>query len=86
MNKKLEEALSHPLWASHLPGDAYKMDGKGDWELVYYPMMEDGKTQKPYNEPRALMRMERIFKNGKWGVDFREVPLRYIERIETNAP
>lgn len=76
----LTEALSHPLWLSHKIGDRYRMDGSGEWELYYYPINGDGKTQKPYAEPRALMKMDKIF-NGEMGMDLREVPLRYIERI-----
>ncbi len=43
--------------------------------------MGDGETQKEYDEPRALMKTERMFKGGKFGMDLREVPLRYIERL-----
>lgn len=82
MKIELQEALNHPLYSSHEIGDKYKMDGKGCWEMYYYPIMADGKTQKPYDEPRALMKTERKFKNGEYGMDLREVPLRYIERIE----
>lgn len=81
MDNKLKDALDHDLWKNHKIGDRYRMDGKGNWELVYYPIMGCGKTQKEYDEPRALMQTERLY-NGVPGVDMREVPLRYIERIE----
>ncbi len=77
----LQQALSHPLYLSHAIGDTYTMDGKGKWELYYYPVMGDGETQQEYDEPRALMKTERMFKGGKFGMDLREVPLRYIERL-----
>ncbi len=78
----LTEALNADLYKSHHPNVSnYTMDGKGKWEWVYYPIMADGKTQKPYPEPRVLMVQPKMF-NGEMGQDFREVPLRYIERIE----
>ena len=64
--------MSHPLWLDHKPGDKYRMDGEGEWELYYYPIFGNGETQEEYDEPRALM---------KTGTDSREVPLRYIARI-----
>ncbi len=72
----LRKALQHPLWENHRPNISfYVMDGKQDtWELVYYPIFQDGKTQEFYNEPRALMR--NINKVGFWS---KEVPLRYLK-------
>ena len=81
MEQSLQDALNHPLWLAHKPAHRYLMDGKGSWQLYYYPIMGDGKTQEEYTEPRALMRSERRFKDGKFGTDLREVPLRYIDRI-----
>lgn len=72
----LTKALDHPLYKAHKIGDTYTMDGMPDlWKIVYYPIFEDGKTGKSYNEPRALV--EKPIPNG---VDFREVPLRYLSR------
>ncbi len=75
MRSELKEALNHPLYKSHKIGDKYLMDGKGDWQIAYYPIFEDGKTGEAYNEPRALV--EQPMENG---TDFREVPLRYLKR------
>ena len=80
MNEKLKSALSHPLWKTHVPERKYKVDGKGVWRLVYYPILGCGKTQKEYDEPRALMETERNY-NGVIGMDLREMPLRYVDRI-----
>ncbi len=78
----LAEALNADLYKSHHPNvSKYTMDGKGKCEWVYYSIMADCKTQKPYPEPRVLMMQHRMF-NGEMGRDYREVPLRYIERIE----
>ncbi len=52
----------------------YTMDGKPElWKVAYYPLLECGKTGEVYQEPRALI--ERPIKGG---IDFREVPLRYL--------
>lgn len=83
MRKKLEEALANTLWVSHRVGNKYKMDGEGKWTLTYYPTFECGKSREVYTEPRALMERPAIFE-GKEGTDFREVPLRYLERIKNN--
>ncbi len=74
--EQMKMGLNKPLYKSHKLGDKYKMDGKGDWKIAYYPISEDGKTGEKYNEPRALI--ETPMKNG---TDFREVPLRYLTRI-----
>ena len=60
-------------WLDHKIGNVYSMDGVSGWKIVYYPINEDGKTGKPYDEPRAL-----VEKPIKGGTDFREVPLRYL--------
>ncbi len=73
---KLYTALIHPLWLSHKIGDQYIMDNVPGWKIAYYPIFEDGKTGKQYDEPRALVEMPI-----KCGIDFREVPLRYLKRI-----
>ena len=72
---ELQEALNHPIWKSHIRGASeYSMDGKKDrWEIVYYPIFQDGKTNQYYDEPRALM--QNIDKPGFWS---KEVPLRYL--------
>lgn len=70
-------ALNNPTWLNHSIGDTYTMDGKPDlWKIAYYPILEDGKTGEVYNEPRALV--ERQIENG---IDFREVPLRYLTKV-----
>ncbi len=76
MNKKLIISLIHPLWTNHKIGDTYVMDEKPDlWKIAYYPIFEDSKTGEVYNEPRAL-----VEKPIKDGIDFREVPLRYLTK------
>lgn len=74
---ELQKALSHPIWVVHKIGDTYWMDGnfKEPWKIAYYPIFEDGITGKKYSEPRAL-----IEKPMKDGIDFREMPLRYLSR------
>ena len=52
------------------------MDGKpAEWKIAYYPIFENGKTGEKYEEPRALI--ERPMNEG---IDFREIPLRYLTR------
>ncbi len=76
MQTKNEGALSHPVWLSHKIGDTYTMDRRPDlWKIAYYPIFEDGKTGEVYAEPRALV--EKPIENG---IDFREVPLRYLTK------
>lgn len=76
MSAALNEALKNELWMGHKIGDTYTMDNKPDlWKIAYYPIFEDGKTNKPYSEARAL-----IEKPMKGGTDFREVPLRYLTK------
>ncbi len=73
----LQQSLSDPKWQSHKLGDTYTMDGKPDrWKIAYYPISDNGATGEQYEEPRAL-----IEKPMKGGIDFREVPLRYLEKI-----
>ncbi len=74
----LIESLNNPIWKSHRVGDNYTMDGNPEyWKIAYYPIMENGETGELYNEPRAL-----VEKPMKGGVDFREIPLRYLNRVE----
>lgn len=76
---KLKEALSDSFWKAHKIGDEYQMDGKKDVrKIVYYPIFQDGKNGEQYEEPRALVEKNTIF-NGVHGIDFREVPLRYLK-------
>jgi hypothetical protein len=75
----LQKALSDPLWINHKIGNTYSMDGKGGWKIAYYPIFEDGKTKEVYKEPRALV--EKLI--GKEGIDFREVPLRYLRLVNS---
>lgn len=74
---EIVNALNNPIWVQHILGDTYKMDGKGCWKIAYYPIFENGKTGEVYNEPRALV--ETSIENG---IDFREVPLRYLTKIK----
>lgn len=72
------EALNNPKWQEHNIGDKYTMDGKPEhWKIAYYPIIECGKTGETYEEPRALI--ERPIKGG---IDFREIPLRYLTKAE----
>lgn len=76
MGNKLQQALSNEIWISHKIGNEYLMDGKKDkWKIVYYPIFEDGKTNKVYEEPRCL-----VENPIEGGIDFREVPLRYLNK------
>jgi len=64
----MKDALNNPK------GTRYTMDGKSDkWDIVYYPLLECGKTGEIYDEPRALV--EDKDKKGFW---LKEVPLRYL--------
>ncbi len=71
----------------HRIGNIYSMvnrDGSssGQWKIVYYPLPgtyegpEGNKVWVGFDEPRAL-----IEQPIKGGTDFREVPLRYLEKI-----
>ena len=57
----------------------YSMDGKGEWELVYGPILSNYDMTDIYDEPRYLFR--NINKPGFW---FKEVPMRYTELIKSN--
>jgi hypothetical protein len=73
----LKESLTDPIWINHTIGDRYTMDGKPEqWMISYYPIFEDGKTGEIYSEPRAL-----VEKKIPGGIDFREIPLRYLTKI-----
>ncbi len=76
MTTQLKEALQHPIWVGHKIGNVYSMDGKTGWKIAYYPLFECNKTKEKYTEPRAL-----VEKPIKDGIDFREVPLRYLTAI-----
>lgn len=73
----------------HRIGNTYSMtnrdgSGSGQWKIVYYPLdgtwEGEGVDKKwiDFDEPRALI--EQPLKGG--GIDFREVPLRYLEKIQ----
>lgn len=69
------------IWMTHRLGDTYTMDEKPDeWKIAYYPIKECGKTGKIYGESRAL-----VEKPIPGGIDFREIPLRYLKRIDKGA-
>ena len=80
---KLKIALSNNVWINHKIGDEYQMDGKKDaWKIAYYPLTECGKTNELYDEPRALIEKPMMGKLGEnIGTDFREIPLRYLNKI-----
>lgn len=68
------ECLNDKLWQEHKISDVYLMDGE-KWKIAYYPIFSNGKTKEEYAEPRALI--EKPMVNG---IDFREVPLRYLTK------
>lgn len=84
MENRLQQALLNEIWKSHNIGQHYQMDGKPQkWKIAYYPIFEDGKTNEVYEEPRALVETPIFNKlNEKIGIDFKEVPLRYLTRYE----
>lgn len=72
--EKLQIALTDKTWQEHRLGNEYQMDGNADkWKIAYYPIFKNGKTGATYEEPRAL-----VEKPIAGGIDFREVPLRYL--------
>ena len=83
MENRLKDALSECIWVEHGIGDTYNMDNKPDkWKIAYYPIFECGKTNEVYDEPRALVEKPIFGKlDEKIGTDFREVPLRYLTKI-----
>lgn len=80
---ELSIALKHPLWKKHVPNTVYTMinvNGSFDegWKIAYYPLFGTyklNKWQEFKGEPRAL-----IEKQTEKGIDFREVPLRYLKK------
>ena len=64
----------------HKIGNTYKMDNKPDeWKIAYWFITENPKTKEQYDEPRVLIEKDIFDKfNNKIGIDFREVPLRYL--------
>lgn len=82
MENTLTNALLNEIWLKHKIGNSYQMDGKFEkWKIAYYPIFQDGKTNEVYDEPRALVEKPIIGKFGdKIGIDFREVPLRYLTK------
>jgi hypothetical protein len=76
LKMELKKAINNPVYVNHKRNESiYFMDGKKDrWNLVYYPIFQDGKTQEFYDEPRALM--QNIDRDGFWS---KEVPLRYLK-------
>ena len=76
---KLEESLKDPKWVTHKIGDKYFMaKDKGDWKIAYYPIMQEE------GEPRALVEKPIFSGANQIGTDFREVPLRYLEKATAN--
>lgn len=78
-----KEAELNDLWHTNKIGDTYTMDCQKGWKIAYYPIIEDNK------EPFALIERPAKFKIGtdkngkdvyKDGIDFREIPLRYLKR------
>lgn len=83
IKQKLINAYRARVWVYHRIGKIYHLllnQKKGwdpGWRIAYYPIFEDGVTGEKYEEPRALVEKPAIF-NGKEGIDFREVPLRFL--------
>lgn len=78
METRLNIALKDPVWRNHIIGDSYSMARDNHvWQIAYYPIFECGKSGTNYDEPRALV--ETPMKNG---TDFREVPLRYLQKVK----
>lgn len=80
---ELIDALCHDIWMHHTIGDKYQMTNVGGkdggvWSIAYYPLFGTYKQGKwvTHDEPRALI--ERPIEGG---IDFREMPLRYLTRI-----
>jgi hypothetical protein len=81
METRVDKALLNEVWLNHKHGDEYTMDGKPDrWKIAYYPLFENGRNGEVYEEPRALA--ERPMAGG---IDFREVPLRYLTKIKVEV-
>jgi hypothetical protein len=81
----LKEALSNTIWLNHKIGNQYTMDGKPElWKIAYFPLSGtyegeiNNKKWVDFDEPRAL-----IEKPMEKGIDFREVPLRYLNKTQT---
>ena len=91
---KLQTALSDKMWQKHKLGDKYFLvhsNGKKEegWRISYYPLFGtwNNKQNKitniieeiwiDFDEPRAL-----IEKQLESGIDFREMPLRYLLKKE----
>lgn len=84
----LAQALSDNKWCDHNIGDRYTMidvGGREDpsvWKIAYYPLFGTYKGENElkkwvlFEEPRAL-----VEKPITGGIDFREVPLRYLKKI-----
>lgn len=77
---KLQQALNNPLWKSHKIGNIYSMKNRDGsisdgWEIAYYPLFQvlKGGEWIEVDEPRVL-----IEKPMKGGIDFREVPIRFL--------
>ena len=80
-DERVVMAIADKIWQDHKLGDKYTMDGKPDhWKIAYYPIFENGKTKEVYEEPRAL-----VEKPLTGGTDFREVPLRYLTKVQTET-
>lgn len=74
----LNEILQEPIWVNHTLDDLYNVQGdKRNWKIAYYPILEDGKTGEVYDEPRFLMECPI-----EGGIDFREMPARYINPLK----
>lgn len=82
MNNLLQKALLNKTWLNHKIDNTYTMDNKKDpWKIAYYPLLQCGKTNEVYDEPRALVEKPIYDNNIIIGTDFREIPLRYLTKI-----
>jgi hypothetical protein len=71
----LQTALSQDFWTNHHKGDLYEMVNRDKTvsvcEIVYYPLDD-------YKDFKALVNVK-----GRYNSDYREVPVRFLKKIET---
>ena len=82
MEEKLHTALSDPKWLNHEIGDLYTLINRGGgrsegWKIAYYPIFQSLKSGKWTELEEARVLIEKPITEG---IDFREVPFRYLEK------
>ncbi len=69
----LQKALENSFWKNHKIGDIYLMKNRDktveEVKIVYYPL-------ENYNDFTALVEIDK----GKY-IDFREVPIRFLNKV-----